>query len=138
MQMINKSKLTDKEVKYNFNTGLAGILITYNNEIFIVDHSIALDILLKKEALNLTGIMLPSVIIGYSIYEDKELSFISKIDNILDIIVETIDDFEIYYVSVLHKRVIGLDKLKLLDKEIAKLTKEDRDMNVIMEKYISS
>jgi len=134
--MINKKKLTAKEVKYNFNTSLSGVLISHKNEVFIVEHNIALDSLLKKDVFNLKGIVFSDTIFAYNIYQDKELPIILTLDNILYIMVGTIDDFKEYYISITHKKIIEIEKLKLIEKELSKLlTKNFISIDIIEKTY---
>jgi len=134
--IINKKKLTEKEIKYNFNTSLCGVLISYKNEVFIVEHNIALDSLLQKDVFNLKGIVFPDTIFAYDIYQDGELPTILKLDNILYIMVGTVDDFKEYYISVTHKKIIEIEKLKLIEKELSKLLIENsKSIDIIEKKY---
>jgi len=134
--IINKKKLTEKEVKYNFNTSLCGVLISHKNEVFIVENNIALDSLLKKDVFNLKGIVFSDTIFAYDIYQDRELPIILTLDNILYIMVGTIDNFKEYYITVTHKKIIEIEKLKLIEKELSKvLINNFTSIDVIEEKY---
>lgn len=97
---ITKGILSSSEVQYNFSLATKGILITYSNEVFVVEHNQSLSVLLGKDIFNIKGWMFSEKIIGYNL-DDKS----SSANNILCLVFNNINNVDIRYVSIENMRV---------------------------------
>lgn len=115
---IKKNELLRSEIKYSVNTPRKSILISNDNIIFVLSLEEALDSLMGKTIYNVVGLPVDDEIIGYNLYQNKDIDTIMNFDQVLLIVTKANNELDTLYLLIEQECLLGYKELLELEEKL--------------------